>query len=192
VGKIGRDWDIAHFNPARILSAWDHEEHSMNQPVGGTTAKTKSGKSGTDFGSAFDAFALPTGEIPAAFREAAEKSVSQARDVYARIKNAAEETTDLLEETYETMREGSLAAGLKTLEATKANADASFALYRDLIGAKTFADALELQTAFARKQFDAMAGQVRDFQEFAQKFAVDSAKPARVAWEKAFKEAKIS
>lgn len=162
----------------------------MNQPVGGSPAKAKPGKSGSDFGSAFDAFALPTGEIPAAFREAAEKTVSQARDVYSRIKNAAEEATDLLEETYETMREGTLAAGLKTLEATKANADASFAFYKDLIGAKTFADAIELQTAFARKQFDAMAGQMRDFQEFAQKFAVDSVKPARAAWEKAFREAK--
>jgi hypothetical protein len=43
----------------------------MNQPVGGSPAKPKTGKTGADFGSAFDAFALPTGEIPAAFREAA-------------------------------------------------------------------------------------------------------------------------
>jgi phasin len=118
--------------------------------------------------------------------------VSQARDAYARMKTAAEEATDLLEETYETVREGTLAVGVKTLEATKANADASFAFYKDLIGAKTFADAIELQTAFARKQFDTVAGQVRDFQEFAQKMAVDSVKPARAAWEKAFREAKVS
>jgi len=163
----------------------------MNQPIGGTPAKAKTQKAGSEFGSAFDAFAMSTGEIPAAFREAAEKTVSQARDAYARIKTAAEEATDMLEETYETVREGTLAAGLKTLEATKSNADASFAFYKDLIGAKTFADAIELQTAFARKQFDAMAGQVRDFQEFTQKLAVDSVKPARAAWERAFKEAKI-
>jgi phasin len=162
----------------------------MNQPVGGSPTKAKPQKT-ADFASAFEAFSFPTGEIPAAFREAAEKTVSQARDVYARMKTAAEEATDLLEETYETVREGTLAAGVKTLEATKANADASFAFYKDLIGAKTFADALELQTAFARKQFDTVAGQVRDFQEFAQKLAVDSVKPARAAWEKTFREAKI-
>lgn len=157
-------------------------------------AKSAASKAASDFTTAFDAFnlSLPNVEIPAAFREAAEKTVTQAREAYSKIKSATEEATDVLEETYETVREGSLAVGLKTLEATKANADASFAFYKDLIGAKTFADALELQTSFARKQFDTFAGQVKEFQEFTQKLAVDSAKPARAAWEKAFKDAKIA
>ncbi len=69
----------------------------MNQPIGGTATKAKPQKT-ADFTSAFEAFSFPTGEIPAAFREAAEKSVSQARDAYAKMKTVAEEATDLLEE----------------------------------------------------------------------------------------------
>jgi len=38
-------------------------------------------------------------EVPAAFREFAEKSVSQAKDTYERMKSAAEEATDVLEGT---------------------------------------------------------------------------------------------
>jgi len=42
-------------------------------------------------------FELPKMEIPAAFRELAEKSVSQAKETYEKMKLAAEEATDVLE-----------------------------------------------------------------------------------------------
>ena len=43
-------------------------------------------------------FEIPKMEIPAAFRELAEKSVSQAKETYEKMKSAAEEATDVLEE----------------------------------------------------------------------------------------------
>src|ERR1043165_1023445 len=42
-------------------------------------------------------FEMPHMEVPAAFREFAEKSVSQVKDTYERMKSAAEEATDVLE-----------------------------------------------------------------------------------------------
>jgi hypothetical protein len=42
-------------------------------------------------------FEIPKMEIPAAFRELAEKSVSQAKETYEKMKSAAEEATDVLE-----------------------------------------------------------------------------------------------
>jgi hypothetical protein len=45
-------------------------------------------------------------EVPAAFREFAEKSVSQAKESYEKLKTAAEEATDVLETTYANASKG--------------------------------------------------------------------------------------
>jgi len=143
---------------------------------------------------AFEAFNvnMPTAEVPAVFREFAEKSIAQARDTYARMKTAAEDATDMVEDTYESAREGIFAIGVKTLDAAKENSDASFAFARDLFGVKTLAEMIELQTAFARKQFDAFGAQMKDLQELTQKCVTDAAKPVTSQVEKTFKEVKVA
>ena len=133
-----------------------------------------------------EAFKMPTMEVPAQFREFAEKSVAQARDTYAKMKSAAEDASELVEGTYETAREGMFNLSVKALDAVKTNSDASFALARDLFGAKTFAEVIELQTSYARKQFDAMTAQVREFQELTQKVVSDTTKPVTAQVEKTF------
>lgn len=141
----------------------------------------------------FEAFnmQMPSVEMPAAFREFAEQSIAQARDGYSKMKVAAEEATDMVEDTYETAREGAFAIGVKTLDVAKANSDASFAFAKDLFGAKTFAEVVELQSAFARKQFDAMGAQVKELQEMTQKYLTDTAKPMTAQVEKTFKDIKV-
>src|SRR5215468_10821609 len=69
-------------------------------------------------------FELPQMEIPAAFREFAEKSVSQAKENYERMKSAAEEATDVLEDTYATATKGASDYGLKVIEAARTNTNA--------------------------------------------------------------------
>lgn len=161
-----------------------------------TTAKTKTAKT-ADAAAAvnpFEAFnvSMPSVEVPAFFREFAEKGVSQARDAYARMKSVAEEATDMVEDTYETARDGAFTMGVKAIDAAKANADASFAFARGLFGAKTFAEVIELQTAFARQQFDAVSAQMKEFQELAQKVVTETTKPVTAHVEKAFKEMKAA
>src|SRR5690606_6431504 len=92
-----------------------------------TTQKTA--KSASKAASAaFEAFNFqaPNFDIPTAFREFAEKSVTNARDNYAKMKTAAEDATSLVEDTLETARQGAFAIGAKALDAAKANSDASF------------------------------------------------------------------
>lgn len=153
--------------------------------------KAKAAKPASAASNPFDAFSInmpsmPSVEMPAAFREFAEKSVATARDTYAKLKTAAEDATDMVEDTYETAREGAFTLGVKAVDAAKANADASFALVRDLFGAKTFAEMIELQTAFARQQFDTMSAQFKEFQDLAQKVATDTVKPVTSKVEKTF------
>jgi phasin len=142
----------------------------------------------------FEAFNMnmPTVEVPAVFRDFAEKGIAQARDAYAKMKTAAEDTTEAVEDTFETARDGAFTFGVKTIDAVKANSDASFALAKDLFGAKTFADVIELQTAFARQQFDAFTAQLKEFQELAQKVVTDTTKPMQAHVEKTFKEIKVA
>ena len=52
------------------------------------------------------AFSLPNFEVPELFRSFAEQGMTQTREAYARMKSAAEDATDMLEDSMETTREG--------------------------------------------------------------------------------------
>src|SRR5579871_1416952 len=83
-------------------------------------------------------FEMPKMEIPAAFREFAEKSVSQAKEGYERMKSAAEEATDLLEGTYATATKGASDYGLKVIEAARTNTNAAFDFATEMFAVKSF------------------------------------------------------
>ncbi len=61
-------------------------------------------------------FDMQTLEVPAAFRDMAEKSISQSKDTYEKMKAVAEEATDMLENTYATTTKGMSDYGLKLIE----------------------------------------------------------------------------
>jgi phasin len=142
----------------------------------------------------FDAFSFPTPsfEVPASVREFAEKSVSQARDAYAKLKTSADDATALVGETLETAREGAYEMGIKAVDAAKANTDASFSFARDLFGARTVADVIELQNAFARKQFDTLSSQFKEFQALTEKYVTATTKPVTDKVQKTFKDLKVA
>ena len=61
-------------------------------------------------------FEVPKMEVPAAFRELAEKSVTQAKDNWEKMKAATEEASDLIEDSYATASKGAADYGLKVIE----------------------------------------------------------------------------
>ena len=86
----------------------------------------------------------------------AEKSVKQARDAYSKLKTAADEATDLVEDTFETAREGTFAIGVKAIDAAKSNSDASFAFAKDLLrrqdDVRGHRDAVDLRPQAVRRR----------------------------------------
>jgi len=134
-------------------------------------------------------FDMPKMEIPAAFREFAEKSVSQAKESYEKMKSAAEEATDLLEGTYATATKGASDYGLKVIEAARINTNATFDFAVELMTVKSFSDFVELSTGHARKQFEALTAQTKELAALAQKVAADTAEPVKESVTKAFKKA---
>ena len=131
-------------------------------------------------------FEMPKMEVPAAFREFAEKGASQAKENYEKMKAAAEEATDVLEDTYANAAKGAADYGQKLIEATRANTNAAFDFYTELMPVKSYSEVVELSTAHARKQFEAVTAQTKDLAALAQKMATETAEPIKDSVTKAF------
>jgi phasin len=137
-------------------------------------------------------FAYPKFEVPEVMRSFAEQGMKQTRDAYARAKNAAEEATDILEDSLETSRKSMRDAQFKALDMAKANTDATFELMRQLMSAGSVSDALQLQTAFARERFEAFVSYSKDMQEMMSKAGADAGKPAKAIFDKTLSYAKAA
>ena len=134
-------------------------------------------------------FEMPKFEVPTAFREIAEKGIAQAKENYEKVKGAAEQATDVLEETYSTASKGCASYGLKLVETTRANSDAAFDLMSELMTAKSYSEVVELSSAYLRKQFDALVAQAKELAEHAQKVATDTAEPIKESISTTFNKA---
>lgn len=128
-------------------------------------------------------------EVPAVVREMAEKSVQNARETYEKFKANAEETTDLLEDTYSTASRGLAEYNTAALESLRTNVNAAFDYMGALFGAKSVSEAVELSTGHMRKQFDVLSSQAKELSTLAQKVATDTAEPIKASVEKTIKKA---
>ncbi|EUC00239.1 phasin [Rhizobium sp. CF080] len=130
--------------------------------------------------SAFDPSKMTEG-----FRDFAEKGATQSREAYAKMKAAAEEATKTVESTMQSAQSGSVELGLKTIDALRTNAEISLAHMEKLLGVKSFAELIELQTGFIRKQAEITVEQAKSMQDTARKIVEDVTKPGKEAAEKA-------
>ena len=134
-------------------------------------------------------FEMPKMEVPAAFREVAEKGVAQAKEHYEKMKSAAEDATEMLEETYTTASKGCSDYGLKLVETAKANSNAAFDLFGELLTAKSYAEVVELYTAYVRAQFDTVSAQAKELADHAQKVATETVEPIKESLTSSFSKA---
>jgi phasin len=133
-------------------------------------------------------FDLPKFEMPAAFRDIAEKSVSQAKENYEKMKAAAEEATDVLEDTYATATKGAADYGVKVIEAARVNTNAAFDYATELLAVKSLSEVVEISTAHARKQFETLTEQSKELAALAQKVATECTEPVKEGMTKAFQK----
>jgi phasin len=134
-------------------------------------------------------FEMPKMEVPAAFREIAEKGVAQAKENYEKMKSAAEDATEMLEDTYATASKGCSGYGLKLIESARANSNAAFDLFGELLTAKSYAEVVELSTAYMRAQFDTLSAQAKELADHAQKVATETVEPMKESLTSAFNKA---
>src|SRR5579872_2692544 len=124
----------------------------------------------------FSASVIPF-EVPEQVRAFAEKGVSQARDNYAKFKDAAETHNSTIEAVFTTASKGASAYSAKVMEFLKANTTANLDFAQELLSVKSPSEALELYTAHTRKSFETLQAQAKELTELAQRCAAEAAEP---------------
>ena len=153
-----------------------------------TTTKPKSKPSGEMPKFEIPRFEMPKMEVPAAFREFAEKSVSQCKDNWEKMKAVTEEASDVIEGSYATATKGCADYGLKVIEAARANTNAQFDYAGKLMAVKSLAEMVELSTAHLRSQFEAVTAQTKELTALAQKVTTETTEPLKESVNSAFKK----
>lgn len=125
------------------------------------------------------------------FRTMTQKSMEQSKEAYSRMKLAADEATRALETTIDHAHQGSLSLSKKAIDAMRTNAEVAFSHLEKMMGAKSFAEVIELQTGYVRKQIEMSTDQAKDMQALTQSVAQDMMKPGREAFQKAANAAKV-
>ena len=105
------------------------------------------------------------------------------------MKTAAEDATELLEETYATASKGCSGYGLKVIETARVNSNATFDLFGEVLSAKSVSEVVELYTAFVRKQFETVSTQAKELADHAQKVATETVEPIKQSFTTAFSKA---
>ena len=161
----------------------------MSETLEMTKSKNKAGSAAFELPKfEMPSFEISKMEVPQAFREFAEKGVSQAKETYERMRAAAEEATDLLEGTYATATKGASDYGLKFIEAARENTNAAFDLAARLMTVKSLSEVVEISTAHTRKQFETLTAQSKELATIAQKVAADTVEPVKESVGKVFKK----
>jgi phasin len=136
----------------------------------------------------FSASIIPF-EVPESMRALAEKGVSQARDSYAKFKDAAESQNSTIEAVFTSASKGASAYSAKLMEFMKANTTATLDFAQELLGVKSPSEALELYTSHTRKQFETFSAQAKELAEIVQKVATETAEPIKASASKFYKPA---
>ena len=136
----------------------------------------------------FSASIIPF-EVPEQMRAFAEKGVSQARDNYAKFKDAAESHNGTIEAVFTCASKGASDYSAKLMEFMKANTTANLDFAQELLGVKSPSEALELWTTHARKSYETFSAQLKELAELGQKVASETVEPIKASAAKYYKPA---
>ncbi|OPY99287.1 phasin [Bradyrhizobium sacchari] len=136
----------------------------------------------------FSASIIPF-EVPEQMRAFAEKGVSQARESYAKFKDAAETHNGTVEAVFTCASKGASEYTAKLVEFMKANSTASLDFAQELLGAKSPSDAFTLWNEHARKQLETFQAQAKELVEISQRVANETAEPIKASAAKFYKPA---
>jgi phasin len=121
----------------------------------------------------------PGAAVPENVRTMVEKAVDQSREVYDRSKDALDASVATLERTFDAAGQGVVAFNRKIIDIAQRNVNSGFDLAKSLAGAKNLAEAMELQGAYWRKQFGALAAQAEEVRALSTKMAAAASEPLK-------------
>jgi phasin len=136
----------------------------------------------------FSASIIPF-EVPEQMRAFAEKGVSQARDNYAKFKDAAETQNVTIEAVFTAASKGTSEYTAKLMEFLKANTTSALDFAQELLGVKSPAEALEVWSTHTRKSLETFSAQAKELAELGQKVATETVEPIKTSAAKYYKPA---
>jgi phasin len=118
-----------------------------------------------------------TTQMPEAMRAIAERNITQMRELYERSKDALDAVLQSWERTFGAAGQGAVAFNRKVINITQRNINSGFNLTKSLVGAKNLSEAMEMQAAYWREQFDALGAQAEEVRALSSHVTADMAKP---------------
>jgi phasin len=128
----------------------------------------------------FSASIIPF-EVPEQMRAFAERGASQARDSYAKFKDAAETHNGTIEAMFTSANKGASEYSTKLMEFIKINTKTNLDFAQELLGVKSPTEAMELWTSHTRKQFETLTAQAKELAELARKVATETVEPIKAS-----------
>ena len=110
-------------------------------------------------------------EVPTEMRDFAEKSVDQARKAFDGFLGAAHKAVETVQGSTTTIQSSAADATRKTLSYAEQNVAAAFDHAQKIVRARDMQEAMQIQSEFAKSQFAALQGQMKEFSDMAQSAA---------------------
>ena len=117
--------------------------------------------------------------VPESVRSLAETVVAQNREIYERTRETMEDAIDALESTFDRAGQGTAALNRKALDIAQSNFNSGFDLAKEMAGADTLPQLVEIQAAFMRRQFDRLNAQAGEIRELATKVTNETSEPVK-------------
>ena len=116
----------------------------------------------------------PHTAMPETVRAIVEKTVDQSREAYDRSTDALDASVATFERSFDAAGQGAAAFNRKIIDIAQRNINSGFDLAKSLAGAKNLSEMVELQTAYWRKQFDALTAQAEEVRALSTKVTADT------------------
>ena len=101
------------------------------------------------------------------------------RETYEHSKDALEGVLQSWERSFDATNQGAVALNRKIMDIAQRNINSSFDLAKSLAGAKSLAEAMELQAHYWRKQLDTLAAQAEEVRTLSAQVAAEATEPMK-------------
>ncbi|MFZ0400631.1 MAG: phasin family protein [Pseudolabrys sp.] len=115
------------------------------------------------------------------FRNMAEKSATQSKEVYEKMSAATGQTADIMQDCFLAAVRGVQDYNNKLIEFTHANTKAAFDFAQRMSGVKSPSEFVELSTEFARQQLATLTEQTKQLAALTQHLTLATAEPLKTS-----------
>lgn len=117
------------------------------------------------------------GQVPATLRDLAESNIAQTRELYERSKDTLQSVLTSWQKSFGAANQGTVAFNLKIMDIAERNISTGFDLAMSLAGAKNAAEAMELQSAYWRKQLSRLQTQAEEVRALSTRITANVTEP---------------